>query len=256
MLNAFEPGTGGTRGGVEGVLLPAFVYGEEDVRTPGSGDDGGEIAKALCGEPPGVFVVLRSRSPNDVDLIVGEANGDSAVKAKLLLSVGVPNTEVLASPSDAFSGVFSSVVGATGVVPNPAGAVAAKAPNPPPDTFGMLTAPKFDAKVVGAVDAKAPPESLLSSVLLFASNAEPKVAGVPDANALNPPAFPELAALISGEPKPDTFAGTNELPKVAGVLAKAANPLAEVDGAMPKPGFPKAGCPNEDFPKAGDANPD
>ena len=62
--------------------------GEEDVRIPSSGEDGGEVAKALCGEPPGVIVVLRvsAEPPNDVDLTVDDANGDSA---ELLLPVGV-----------------------------------------------------------------------------------------------------------------------------------------------------------------------
>ena len=247
MLNAFKLNAGG----VEGV---SFAKGEEEVRTPSSGDDGAEIAKVLCGEPPGVFVVLRisAESPN-VDLRVGDANGDSA---ELLLSTGVPNTVVLAGLSDAFSavpkvvgeleakevnppadaealGVFSGVVDATGVAPNGEGFAATNALNP-----------------VGVLDTKelnAPPESFLSSALLLTSNAEPKVVE-PDANALNP-----LAGLVSGEPK---TAGVGGLPKVLGVLAKVANPLAEVAGVMPKLDFPKVGCPNEDFPKAGDANPD
>lgn len=226
MLNAFKLGTG-----VEGV---SFTNGEEEVRTPSSGDDGAEMVQVLRGEPPGVFVVLR-----DVDLRVGDVNGDSA---ELLLPVGVPNTEVLARLSDAFSAVpkvveeleakeanppadaealdvFSGVVDATGVAPNGEEFVAANALNPSPYDFETLAA---DAKVVE-----------------------------PDANALNP-----LEALVSGEPK---AAGAGGLPKVLGVLAKAANPLAEVAGVMPKLGFPKVGCPacpNEDFPKVGDANPD
>jgi len=229
-------------------------------------------------------MVLRvsAESPSDADLMVGDANGDSAIEEKTLLAVGVPNTEVLAAFSDTFSavpgvveeleakeakppadtealGVFSSVVDVTGAVPNAAGDSTANALNPPPDDFEILAAPKLDVKVVGVLDAKAlkaPPESLLLSALLLASNAEPKVVGDPDANALNPLAVPELAALISGEPKADVFAGAGGFPKVAGVLAKAANPLAELDGVVPKLCFPKAGCPNEDFPKAGDANPD
>lgn len=258
-------------------MLFALVKGEEDVRIPSSGDDGGEIAKELCGEPPGVFVVLRvgAESSNDLNLGVGDVNGDSE---EFLLSVGVPNTEVLAGLSDAFNavpkalgeleakaanppadaealGVFSGVVDATGVVPNGAGVAAANAPNPPLDGFELLAA---DAKVVGVLDAKelkTPPESFLSTFLL-ASNPEPKVVGTPDANALNAFTVPELAVLVSGEPKTDVFAGTGRPPKVLGVLAKAANPLAGVADVRPKPGFPKAGCPNEDFPKAGDANPD
>lgn len=275
LLNAFELGAGGKRGGVEGLLLFASVKSEEDVRIPSSGDDGGETAKALCGEPPGVIVVLRDsdESPNTVDLMAGDANGDSA---GLLPTVGVPNTEVLAGLSDAFNavpkvvgeleakeanppadaealGVFSGVVDATGVVPNGAGVAAA---NALPDGFETLAA---DAKVVGVLDAKelkAPLESFLSSSRLLASNAEPKVAEVPVANALNPFPVPEPACLISGELKTDGFAGAGELPKALVVLAKAANPLEEVAGVMPKPAFPKAGCPKEDFPKVGDANPD
>ena len=82
---------------MEGALLFA-----EDARTPGSGDDGGEIAKALCGEPPGVFEVSRigAESPNDADWKVGDAKGETVVVGKLLLPVGVPNTEVLAELSD------------------------------------------------------------------------------------------------------------------------------------------------------------
>jgi hypothetical protein len=275
LLNAFELGAEGKRGGVEGLLLFASAKGEEDVRIPSSGDDGGEIAKALCGEPPGVFVVLRvsAESPNTDDLMVGDANEDSA---GLLLPVGVPNTEVLAGLSDAFNavpkvveakeanppadaealGVFSGVVDAAEVVPNGAGVAAANAPNAPPDGFETLAT---DAKVVEVLDAKelkALPESFLSSTLLLVSNAELKVAEVPVANALNPFPVPEPAGLTSGELKTDGFAGAGELPKTLVVLAKAENPLAEVAGVMPKPGFPKAGCPNEDFPKAGDANPD
>lgn len=205
---------------MEGV---SFAKGEEEVRTPSSGDDGAEVAKALCGEPPGVFVVLRvSAESLNVDLRVGDANGDSA---KLLLPVGVPNTEALAGLSDAFSavpkvvgdleakeakppadaetsGVFSGVVDVAGVAPNGEGFAAANALNPPPDDFTLAA----NAKV-----------------------------------------------LVSGEPK---TAGAGGLPKLGGVLAKAANPLAEVAGVMPKLGFPKVGCPNEEFPKVGDANPD
>jgi hypothetical protein len=256
LLNAFELGAGG---GVEGVLL--F---EEDTRKPGSGDDGGEMAKALCGEPPGVFVVLRVssvESPNDVDL-VGDANGDSAVEEKFLPAVGVPNTEVLAAPSVAFNGVPKAAEELEAKEANPPvdaealGVAAVNALNPPPDCFELLAPPKVDAKAFGELDVKAlkaPPESLLSLAFLVASKAEPKVVGAPDANALNPLA---VAVLVSGEPKTDVFAGADWLPKVAGALAKAENPLAEVEGVMPKLGFPKAGCPNEVFPKAGDADPD